>query len=195
VPARAAWPTDETAGIGRIAPQRLVFLDESAVLTDMARRYGRRPRGQRATAKVAFGNWKRLSVLSALGIEGVLATLSIEDATDGAAFAAYREQVLLPVVRERKPAAGLVMDNLRPHKTPEVQAVLDGSGLAYRYLPAYSADLSPIEPGWAKMKVHLRRIAAHTVEALQQALAPALDSLTAQDARGFFRHCGYACPN
>ena len=56
-------------------------------------------------------------------------------------------------------------------------------------------DLSPIEPGWAKVKSYLRQVAARTVEALQQALAPALDSITAQDAAGFFRHCGYACPN
>ncbi len=129
-----------------------MFLDESAVLTTMARRYGRSPRGQRAYAKVPFGNWKRLSVLSALGIEGFLATMSIKAATDGATFAAYLEQVLLPVLRQRKPDAVLVMDNLRPHKTPEVQAVLDRSGFPYRYLPAYSPDLSPIEPGWAKVK-------------------------------------------
>ena len=193
--ARANWQTDETAGLGGIAPDRLVFLDESAVLTNMARRYGRSPRGQRASAKVPFGHWKRLSVLSALGLEGVLATMSVEAATDGATFAAYLEPVLLPVLRERKPEAVLVMDNLRPHKTPEVQAVLDGSGFPYRYLPSYSPDLSPIEPAWAKMKSYLRRVAARTVEALQQALAPALDSITAQDAAAFFRHCGYACPN
>ena len=195
MPARANWQTDETAGIGGIAPERLVFLDESAVLTNMARRYGRSPRGQRASAKVPFGHWKRLSVLSALGLEGVLATMSVEAATDGDTFAAYLEPVLLPVLRERKPEAVLVMDNLRPHKTPEVQAVLDGSGFPYRYLPSYSPDLSPIEPAWAKMKSYLRRVAARTVEALQQALAPALDSVTAQDAAAFFRHCGYACPN
>ena len=169
-----------------------MFLDDSAVLTDMARRHGRSPRGQRATAKVPFGNWKRLSVL---GIEGVLATMSIEDATDGATLAAYLEQVLLPVLRERKPDAVLVMDNLRAHKTPKVQAVLDRSGFAYRYMPSYSPDLSPIEPGWAKMKSCLRRVAAHTVDALEQALGPALNSITAQDAAGFFRHCGYLCPN
>ena len=193
--ARADWRTDDAAGLGGIAPERLVFIDESAVLTSMARRYGRSPRGERAFAKVPFGNWKRLSVLSALGLEGVLATMSVEDATDGAIFAAYLEQVLLPVLREHKPDAVLVMDNLRPHKTPEVQAVLDGSGFSYRYLPSYSPDLSPIEPGWAKVKSYLRRVAARTVEALQHALAPALDSITTQDAAAFFQHCGYACPN
>jgi hypothetical protein len=36
----------------------------------------------------------------------------------------------------------LVMDNLRAHKTTEVQAVLDRSGFAYRYLPAYSPESS-----------------------------------------------------
>jgi transposase len=195
VQARANWQTDETAGLGGIAPECLVFIDESAVLTNMARRYGRSPCGQRAYAKVPFGNWKRLSVLSALGVEGFLATMSIKAATDGDTFAAYLEQVLLPVLRQRKPDAVLVMDNLRPHKTAEVQAVLDGSGFAYRYLPAYSPDLSPIEPAWAKVKSYLRRVAARTVEALEQALAPALDSITAQDAASFFRHCGYACPN
>src|SRR3569833_2248694 len=116
--------------------------------------------------------------------------MSIEDATDGAAFAAYLEQVLLPVLRQRKPDAVLVMDNLRPHKTPQVQAVLDGSGFPYRYLPAYSPDLRPIEPAWAKMKSYLRRVGARTVEALEKALATALDSITAQDAAGCFRHCG-----
>jgi transposase len=195
VQARADWQTDDTAGLGGVAPERLVFLDESAVLTNMARRYGRSPCGQRAYAKVPFGTWKRLSVLSALSSEGFLATMSIEAATDGDPFAAYLEPVLLPVLHEHKPDAVLVMDNLRPHKTPEVQAVLDQSGFPYCYLPAYSPDLSPIEPAWAKVKSYLRRVAARTVEALEQALAPALDSITAQDAAAFFRHCGYACPN
>jgi transposase len=172
-----------------------VFIDESAVLTTMARRHGRSPRGQRAPAKVPFGNWKRLSMLGAISLDGMVAAMSVEAATDSAVFAAYLGEVLLPKLRQTKPDAVLVMDNLRAHKTPKVQAVLDRSGFPWRYLPAYSPDLSPIEPGWAKIKSSLRRVAAHTVEALQQALAPALDSITAQDAAGFFRHCGYLHPN
>ena len=185
-------------GVGGIAPQRLVFLDECGVLTTMARRYGRSPRGQRARTKVPFGRWKRLSVLGAIGRDGFMAAMSINAATDGATFAAYLEQVLLPVLHQRKPDAVLVMDNLRAHKTSKVQMVLERSGFAYRYLPSYSPDPwsalrpKPIEPGWAKVKSDLRRVAARTVEALEHALGPALDSITPQDAEGFFRHCGYS---
>ncbi len=77
----------------------------------------------------------------------------------------------------------------------EPRALLDGSGFAYRYLPAYSPDLNPIEPIWAKVKAELRRVAARTAEALHQALGPALNSVTPQNAPGCFRHCGYVRPN
>ena len=86
------------------------------------------------------------------------------------------------------------MDNLPAHKAPKVRALLDASGFAYRYLPAYSPDLNPIEPAWAKVKAELRRVAARTVDALHEALGPALGAITAQDAAGFFRHCGYGRP-
>jgi transposase len=195
VRARAGWRTDDTAGVGGIALERLVFIDERAVLTTMARRYGWSPCGQRAPARVPFGTWQRLSVLGAISLDGMVAAMSVEAATDSAVVAAYLDKALLPKLRQDKPDAVLVMDNLRAHKTPEVRTVLDRSGFLYRYLPSYSPDLSPIEPGWAKIKSYLRRVAARTVEALQQALAPALDSITAQDAAGFFRHCGYLRPN
>ena len=96
--ARADWWTDTAAGIGGIAPDRLVFSDESAVLTSMARRYGRSPRGQRAYAKVPFGNWKRLSVLSALGLEGVLATMSIN--VRGGAITGHWSGGIVPLLAE-----------------------------------------------------------------------------------------------
>ena len=75
-----------------------------------------------------------------------------------------------------------------------VKALLDASGFGYRYLPAYSPDLNPIEPIWAKVKAGLRRVAARSTEALHQALGPALDAVTPQDAAGCFRHCGYGRP-
>jgi transposase len=195
VAARAAWPTEGAEGLGGIAPERLVFLDECGVLTNMARLRGRSPRGSRAVGTVPCGRWKRLTVLGALGIGGMLEAMSIEAATSGAVFLAYLDEVLLPELRRRKPDAVLVLDNLRAHKTAAVRRLLDRSGFLYRYLPPYSPDLSPIEPAWAKLKAELRRVAARTTEALHQALGPALDTITARDAAGFFRHAGYGRPN
>ena len=192
VAARQAWRAEGASGIAGIAPERLAFLDECGVLTDMARLRGRSPRGTRAYGTVPCGHWRRLTVLGALGIGGIVAAMSVEAATSGAVFLAYLDQVLLPELRRSRPDAVLVLDNLRAHKTAAVRRLLDRSGLLHRHLPAYSPDLSPIEPAWAELKAELRRVAARTTEALHQALGPALDPIAAQDASGSFRHAGHS---
>ena len=192
--ARAAWRTDVAAGVGGLAPERLVFLDGCGVLTGTARLHGRGPRGERARGAVPLGPWARPSVLGALGHGGVPAAMSAEGATSGAVFHAYLERVLLPALRERKPDAVLVTDNLRAHETPEVRELLDGSGFPYRHLPSYSPDLSPIEPAWAQVKAELRRVAARDKDASHRALGPALDRVSAANAAAYFRHCGYERP-
>ena len=192
--ARATWRTDAADGVGDIGPERLVFLDECGVLTNMVRLHGRSPRGTRACASAPFGHWTRFTVLGALGTEGIVGAMSVEAATSAAVFHAYLDEVLLPELRRAKPDAVLVMDDLPAHKVPKVRALLDRSGFAYRYLPAYSPDLNPIEPAWAKVKAELRRVAARSADALHEACGPALAAITAQDAAGFFRHCGYSRP-
>lgn len=195
--ARAAWHADPDAGVGGISPERLVFLDECGVLTNMACLFGRAPRGQRARGTAPAGRWERVTVLGALGADGIVAAMSVEAATDAAVFLAYLDQVLLPKLRQARPDAVLLMDNLAAHKTPAVRALLDASGFGYRYLPPYSPDLNPIEPSWAKVKGKLRQVAARTADALHTALGPALDAITAKDAQGYFRNSGYqvAGPN
>jgi len=169
-----------------------VFLDETAALTDMTRPYGRSRRGERAHGVAPCGRWRRLTVIGALGVEGVVGALSIEAATSGAVFQVFLEQVLLPELRRTKPDAVLVMDNLSAHKTRAVRDLLERSGFAYRYLPPYSPDLNPIELAWAQIKARLRTAAARTAEALHGALGAALDAVTPDHAQHYFRHGGYA---
>lgn len=180
---------------GAIPAERLVFLDESGALTNLARLHGWSPRGKRALGVVPCGAWERVTVLGALGLEGIVGAMSIAAATDRAVFLAYLEQVLLPALRRVKPDAVLVMGNLGAHKTPALRALLDGAGFRYHYLPPYSPDLNPIELAWAKVKAALRKAAARTVDGLHTALGPALAAIAAEDAQGFFRHAGYAYPN
>ncbi len=148
--------------VNEIGADRLVFVDESGVTTKMTRTHARAPRGQRAHGAVPFGSWRRLTVLGALSTEGMVAAMSIEAATSTPVFLAYLEQVLVPELRRVKPDAVVVMENLRPHKAGAVGQVLEAAGLGLIYLPRYSPDLNPIEPGWSKVKTRLRAKAARS---------------------------------
>jgi transposase len=86
----------------------------------------------------------------------------------------------------------VVLDNLGAHKAVGIQQMLARRRARLLYLPPYAPDLAPIEPGWSKVKTHLRQAKARTRQALDSAITDALATVTDADARGWFRHCGYA---
>jgi transposase len=186
--ARAAW-RDEAA---RIGSARLVFLDESGFDTRLVRTHARAPRGQRAHGAAPGGHWRRLTLIGALGLDGLCATMTVAAATGTAVFLAFVEQVLIPALLRERPDAVVVMGNLAAHKAACGRAALDKAGISYRYLPAYSPDMNPIELAWSKLKALLRSIGARSREALEQAIPGALAAVTARNAHGWFRHAGYA---
>ena len=110
--------------MGRIDAQRMIFLDESGVTTELTRRYGRAVGRARVQEGTPAGHWKTLTVLGAVGPSGWVATMTIEAATDGDVFRAYLEHVLCP---QLKAGQIVVMDNLSAHKVSGVRA-LDRSG-------------------------------------------------------------------
>ena len=171
-----------------IEAERLIFLDESGVTTDMTRRYGRVVGGVRVSEGTPAGHWTTLTVLGAVSLSGWVATMTIEAATDGDVFRAYLEQVLCP---QLKPGRIVVMDNLAAHKVDGVRELIERTGAQLRYLPPYSPDFNPIEMCWSKVKQALRTTKARTLGALELAMASALATVTAQDAANCFRHCGY----
>ncbi len=83
------------------------------------------------------------------------------------------------------------MDNLSAHKGERVRDLVEKRGAELLYLPPYSPDLNPIEEAFAKIKNLLRKAEARTREALVEAMGQAISAVTAQDAQGFFEHCGY----
>src|SRR6476659_137294 len=174
--------------------KNLVFLDESGITTAMTPLYARARRGELAHGS-APGGWRRLTVLGALSGDGMIAAMSIQAATTTRVFLAFLRAVLVPELRRRHPNATVLMDNLPAHKPRAVETVLTEAGFKLLCLPRYSRDLSPIEPGWSKTKSALRATEARTPEALDAALASALDSIPPAEARGWFNHCGYPFPN
>jgi transposase len=162
--ARAEWRGRQAA----LDPARLVFLDETWAATNMARRYGRAPRGRRVVDAVPHGHWRTTTVVAALRAEGIVAPLVLDGAIDGPAFLAYAEQFLAPALR---PGDVVVMDNLGSHKVAGVREAVEARGATLLYLPPYSPDPNPVERVFAKLKALLRAEAARTVEALWAAVA------------------------
>lgn len=177
------------ATLSTLRLEDLVYVDESGVTTSLTRLYGRAPRGQRVVDAVPHGHWQVLTVLGALTTQGILAAMTIAAATDREIFQAYLTEVLVPKLR---PGQVVIMDNLSAHKSAAVRAVIEAAGCRLLYLPPYSPDLNPIEPAWSKWKTYLRAVKARTSGLLEEAVAAGLATITPQDARGFFRHCGHA---
>lgn len=168
--------------------EKLIFLDESGVTTSMTRLYARCLGGQRIHEATPGGHWKIMTILGAISTRGMIATMTIEEATDTEIFLAYLEHVLCPQLR---PGDVVVMDNLSSHKVTGVRESIEATGAELLYLPPYSPDLNPIEKAWSKLKQLLRSAKARTSEALHQAITELLPQITPDNAQAWFRLTGY----
>jgi transposase len=164
-------------------------VDETGVNTAMTRRYGRAPRGERVHDSAPRNYGSHTSVIGALGLRGLVATLTVEGAVDTLCFDAYAEKVLGPRLRR---GDVVVLDNLGAHKASRIEEVAEGRGAQVLWLSPYSPDFSPIEQCWSKIKSYLRGAKARTEDELNRALAQAIGLVTKADIRGWFRHCGYS---
>jgi transposase len=185
----AAARQDWQAGQGGLDPAKLVFVDETGATTKLVRTRGRGPRGRRVHAKAPWGHWQTTTFVGALRTSGITAPMVLDGAMNGPAFLAYVRQVLAPSLA---PGDIVVLDNLGAHKVSGVRAAIEAVGATLRYLPPYSPDLNPIELAFAKLKGLLRKASARTREALDHAIAKALDVFTPAECSNYFRHDGYA---
>ncbi len=170
--------------IREVPPERLIYLDESGVTTSMTKLYGRCLGGKRIHEATPGGHWKILTILSAMSLRGLIATMTIEEPTDSDIFLAYVEQVLCPALKR---GDVVVMDNLSSHKVKGVRERIEHTGASLLYLPPYSPDLNPIEKAWAKLKQLLRSAKARSKEALDKAISDLLSAITPEDAKAWFR--------
>ena len=150
----------------------------------MTRLWGRCRGGRRLHDAVPGGHWKMLTILGALNTQGMLASMTVEAATDREIFLAFLDQVLCPKLR---PGDTVVMDNLSAHKVAGVREAIEAAGARLLYLPPYSPDLNPIEKAWSKRKTLLRQTKARSPEALHQAVAQLLPAIRPQDPQAWFR--------
>lgn len=186
--ARQQWRHDCEA----IAPERLVFLDESWAKTNLSRIYGWGPTDQRVMDDQPHGHWHTTTLLSAIRTSGVLAPFVMEGALDGLAFRTWLERLLVPQLH---PGDIVVMDNLAAHKVSGVVEMIEAAGAEAWYLPPYSPDLNPIEKVWSRIKKLLRQAKARSFDHLWRAVGQALGQIRPDELRNYFAKCGYAIAN
>ena len=181
---RARWKAHQ----GRIEPQRLVFIDETWVETNMAPLRGWGARGQRLEARLPHGHWKTLTFLAALRCDRVDAPWVIDGPINGELFTLYVEKVLAPTL-----AKGdiVILDNLGSHKGKAARRAIRAAGAHLLFLPPYSPDLNPIEQLFAKLKHLIRKAEPRTVETTWRKLGDLLDLFSPAECAAYLKNAGY----
>ena len=169
-------------------PGRFVFIDETGASTNMIRRCGWAPRGERLVDAAPHGHWRTTTFVAGLRSTGPVAPLVLDGPMNGSAFAAYVEQFLAPTLR---PGDVVVMDNLGAHKGAGVEEAIRVMGASLLCLPPYSPDLNPIGQLFAKLKALLRRAAARTKETLWTTIGQLFSQFSPAECRNYLANSGY----
>jgi transposase len=168
---------------------RLIFLDETGTTTKMTRLRGRARRGARLKADAPFGHWATQTFIAGLRCDGLTAPWVINCPMNREIFDTYVETQLAPTLQ---PGDVVILDNLSSHKSPKAEAILKQRGAWFLFLPPYSPDLNPIEMAFSKLKAHLRRIGARTIDALWRAIGDICALYSEDECWNYFKDAGYA---
>lgn len=174
--------------IGGILAKDLIFIDESGINLALTRLEARSPKGQRARGARPHKRGKNVSLIGAIGLEGLITQVSLLGSIDGLTFEAFVAQKLVPQLWV---GACVLMDNCSIHKGEEIEALIHLAGAKLIYLPPYSPDFSPIENRVSKIKSLLRSIGARNYPDLAKAIEDAFEQVSLEDIRSWFTHCCY----
>ena len=95
--------------------ERLAFIDETSVKTNMAKTTGWAPRGQRLVDHAPFGHWRTQTFIGALRHDRLDAPWVIDGAMNSEMFDLYVTTQLVPTLRS---GDVVILDNLSSHKSP-----------------------------------------------------------------------------
>jgi transposase len=173
--------------IAKIAPERLVFLDESGFHLAMYLSHGWSARGVRLVEAIPFQRGKNFSVLGAFDLLGMVCTFEKEGSIKRVDLESFLEQDLLPQLEE---GAVLVLDNAKSHHGGKVAEIVEAAGCSLLYLPPYSPDFNPIELAWGWIKQSVRRAAPRNAEKRLAEIQSAIARLPEEFGKAWFRKAG-----
>lgn len=173
----------------QVSTNRMIFIDQTGISTQMHRTHGRAPIGERVIGVIPENHYHTSTLMGALRVNGQFESLVYKGGTDIPAVLTFIDSQLRPIL---KPGDIVVWDNLPTHHAVAVTTAIERMGAKVWHLPPYSPELNPIEKLWSKLKTFLRGVGARTPETLLNALQDALQTITTLNIRHWFKHCGYA---
>ena len=144
----------------------------------MSPRYGRAYGKERAKISAPYNRGNHITMIGAISIFRVEAALYGLWPADGTIFSQFLQRHLLPLLDDKKV---IVMDNVKFHKSKQVEEIITQSGAKLIYLPPYSPELNPIEEMWSKVKILLRKQAARTTEIFHKAIKYVFNAIETND--------------
>ncbi|XP_078355939.1 uncharacterized protein LOC144640731 isoform X1 [Oculina patagonica] len=181
--------------IAPIPRHMLLFIDETGKdISKLQRKMGRSPRGSILANIGYFVREEKYSCVSAMNIEGVVASHTIPNAFSTGDFNFALRHFILPHVGRfalGEPNSVVVMDNARIHDSNECIRMIRERGGIVVFLPPYSPDLSPIEEAFGTAKSWLKRHRDVAQQSPKYCIALALNQITPDQAEAFFVNCGY----
>jgi len=184
---REAWCAHILPAITRDI-ERVIFIDETCIKTNMTPLRGRSLKGKRLKAHAPAGKWETSSFIAGLRCGELSAPYVVKGAIDGDAFVTYVQTQLVPTL---KPDDVVICDNLNVHKNPRAIEAIEAKGAWLLYLPRYSPDLNPIEKAFSKLKTLLRKAKARTIETLWEQIGNICDLFSPNECLNYFKSCGY----
>jgi len=175
--------------IRRVSPSRLVFLDESGLNVSMTRSHAWVKKGCEYIERTPMNWGKNLTLLGAMRLTGWVLLTTMFASTNKERFVDWLAKKLLPKLQR---GDVLLLDNLSAHHDERVVTLCAARGVRVIYLPPYSHDFNPIEPGWGLQKQQVRRHAPRDAVALRRVARRARFRITPRHCRQWFAHGGYA---
>ena len=172
----------------RVDPRRLVFIDESGANLAMGRSHAWVLPGEEYVEPRPMNWGDNLSLIGAVRLDGWVTLGTQWKAVKAPDFVAWVRHRLLPRLR---PGDIVLLDNLRVHKAPVVQALIEGRGATLKFLPPYSHDFNPIEAVWALVKQYIRKLAPRTAATLRRVARAARHAVDPHHCHQFFANAGY----
>ncbi len=172
----------------KLDAQRLVFIDETWIKTDMAPIRGWGQRGQRLKGFAPDGCWRTYTFLAALRVNALTAPCVMDGPINGKLFQLYVQDIL---VQTLKPGDIVILDNLGSHRSHAVREAVRAVGATLAFLPPYSPDLNPIEQVFSKIKHWMRMAEERTLNTISNRVADVVATISEDECRNYIRHVGY----